>query len=63
MVKRIYLLRDVDKDGSYSTRWGIARQYWYVRVFDKQVSVKYKAICISLGTYDIIICYRRIKEE
>lgn len=66
-MKRIILLRDVGKDGSYSTRWGIGRIDWYVD--GKKLSAGfrelliYKALCISFGTRDLIICYWKLKNK
>lgn len=54
-MKRILIIRNVTKDGRYTRHWGIRLWDWNV-----DLPVTHKAIVISVGTRDIIICYRKM---
>ena len=59
-MSRVLVLRDVGKDGSYSRHYGIRRIQWNRHMEDGSWR-KYKALCISIGTRDIIVLYWRLQ--
>ena len=55
-VKRIRILREVTKEGEYTRHYGVKRLDWSV-----DLPGTYRALCISIGTRDIIIAYRCLR--